>query len=325
MSVSPLVFVHVPKTAGTSFRLGVDQFFGEDRVCRDYGAGSSDTSAIVNECLYERSDMWDFRLKFEQSNYQFLTGHFGASRYMPAFPVVNMITFLRDPLQRTVSEYHHLVKHAGYEGSLEQFYRSPQFINRQHNMFRGVHWAALGFVGITERYDESLDLLRDGFGLDVPRMESNTGRENWREPYRLSEDQEIEFRRLNAADIRLYNMARDQFDWRTKLRRRGDPYVSGMVTEYRDQQLMGWAYATGAQSPAYIQVSVNGKLRAEVAAKGFRQGLHAYGVPRGANIGFSVKLPSLTSKDLVECTVATTGQPLANSPWRLPKQVPGKA
>ena len=319
MSVSPLVFVHVPKTAGTSFRLGVDEVFGRERVCRDYGAGSPETSAIVEQWVYERSDFWEFGRQFRQSEFRFLTGHFGAQRYLPVFPLARMITFLRDPLQRAVSEYHHLVKHAGYPHSLEHYYRSPEFINRQHNMFRGVPWVALGFIGVTELYQESLELLKHSFDLDIPQLQSNTGRDNWREPYQLEPAQEQEFRQLHAADFRLYNLAKIQLEWRSRMFQQGDVFVSGMITEYRDGVLYGWAFAHGNDAPVLLNVSVNGVPKAELTAKAFRQGLRAFDVPRGANVGFSVKLPGLTNKDLVECTVATTGQPLANSAWRVPK------
>lgn len=319
MSVSPLVFVHVPKTAGTSFRLGVDAVFGRERVCRDYGAGNPETSAIVEQWVYERLDFWEFGRQFRQSEFNFLTGHFGAQRYLPVFPLARVITFLRDPLQRAVSEYHHQVKHAGYQHSLEHYYRSPEYVNRQHNMFRGVPWVALGFIGVTELYDESLELLKHSFDLDIPRLQSNTGRDNWREPYQLPAAQEQEFRRLNAADFRFYNLARTQLEWRSRLFRRGDVFVSGMITEYRDGTLYGWAFVHDDDSPVLLHVSVNGVLKAELSAKAFRQGLRAFDVPRGANVGFSVRLPGLTSEDVVECTVAITGQPLANSAWRLPK------
>lgn len=319
MAVSPLVFIHVPKTAGTSFRLGMDQYFGREQVCRDYGAGSPETSPIAAQWVHERKDLWAFRRQFEQSGYQFLTGHFGAQRYLPAFPLGNMLTFLRDPLQRAVSEYHHLVKYMGYEQDLPHFFRSPEYVNRQHKMFQGVPWIALGLVGITEMYDESLAQLKHKFGLDIPRLETNTGRENWREPYTLPEAQEKEFRRLNAADFRFYDLARTQLEWRTRLAGRGDPFVVGMITEYRENNLHGWAYSEKSDDAALIRVTVNGELKAEVGARLYRQGLRAFGVPRGANVGFSVKLPGLTSEDLVECTVATTGQPLANSGWRKPK------
>lgn len=325
MSFSPLVFVHVPKTAGTSFRLGLDEAVGREYVCRDYGAGNPETSAIVNHCVYEKSDFWEFKKQFADSGYRFITGHFGAQRYLPVFPTGNMITFLRDPLQRAVSEYHHLVKHAGYEHSLEHYYRSPEFINRQHNMFRGVPWVALGFIGITELYKESLELLEHSFGLDIPQLQSNTGRDNWREPYQLTEEQDNEFRKLNAADFRFYNLARTQLEWRSRQYRAGESFVSGMITEYRENILYGWAFSRADDAPVTVRVVVNGEIKADVLAKGFRQGMRAFDVPRGANVGFSIKLPGLTNEDQVECFVAATGQPLANSSWRVPKQPRGKA
>ena len=46
------VFVHIPKTAGTSFRLGADQYFGEKMVCRDYGPKAPETSEDEQSIYY---------------------------------------------------------------------------------------------------------------------------------------------------------------------------------------------------------------------------------------------------------------------------------
>ena len=43
--------VHVPKTAGTSFRWALDKCFGESNVVRDYGRKADATSDVVRERL----------------------------------------------------------------------------------------------------------------------------------------------------------------------------------------------------------------------------------------------------------------------------------
>ena len=47
------VFAHISKTAGMSFRLGADQYFGEKMVCRDYGPKAPETSKDVKEWIYK--------------------------------------------------------------------------------------------------------------------------------------------------------------------------------------------------------------------------------------------------------------------------------
>ena len=42
-----LLFVHIPKTAGTSFRLAAQQFYGENNVFFDYGLESVETSKEI--------------------------------------------------------------------------------------------------------------------------------------------------------------------------------------------------------------------------------------------------------------------------------------
>ncbi len=47
-----IFFVHIPKTAGTSFRLGAESYFGRERIVYDYGKGSPASTPVVVDTLY---------------------------------------------------------------------------------------------------------------------------------------------------------------------------------------------------------------------------------------------------------------------------------
>ncbi|WP_237057866.1 sulfotransferase family 2 domain-containing protein [Microbulbifer sediminum] len=316
--MTPLVFVHVPKTAGTSFRYGADSYWGGDNVCRDYGPNSPETSQIVRDWVLERSDIWRFRRAFNEKQYQFLTGHFNAQRYLPIFGVDRMVTFLREPVQRIVSEFQHFQRHYDYQHGFEHFYRSAPFINRQLGMFDNTAWAALGMIGLTEAYEESVALINSKYALEIPVLAENRGRDSLAEQYPVSESQREEILRLNAREVSFYESARVQFEWRKRLAEQGNIYVAGALGEYRNDRIHGWALPELGDEPARIGVLVNGELAGEADATQSRPGLRAQGVGRAGLVGFAIKVPGLEASDEVQCVVLSTGQPLTQSSLHIP-------
>ncbi len=315
--MNPLAFVHIPKTAGTSFRFGADAFFGEERVCRDYGSQSVETSEIVKKYIFQEKDHWKFWTVFKAEGYQFLTGHFHATRYATIFGVRSMVTFVRNPIQRIVSEYKHHVRNYGYEGTFKSYYREKANINRQLRMMANIPWPAFGLVGITERYEESLALLNSKYSLQIPFLNENLGRSVMSEAYELEPDEEAELSRLNAGEIRFYEQVCSQLDWRCRLSSVGKKYVGGAVTRQDANGLYGWAIAEEDDDPVVVQVSVGGEVVGEVTATGYRPNLQEKGAGRGGFVGFSVNTERYPKNVSLECTVAATGQPLVNSPWEL--------
>jgi|GEM_PF-4667221 len=98
----PIIYLHIPKTAGTSFRVSAEEYFGEHNILRDYGADSSNTSADIIESL--------------------LCGHFSLPRYSEVFPDSPIMTFFRNPVNRVVSEFVHFTNHYGYTETLEEMF-----------------------------------------------------------------------------------------------------------------------------------------------------------------------------------------------------------
>ena len=48
----PIIYLHIPKTAGTSFRMSAEQYFGPDQVLNDYGEESPNTSEDIRAVSY---------------------------------------------------------------------------------------------------------------------------------------------------------------------------------------------------------------------------------------------------------------------------------
>lgn len=100
MSTCPtdkIVFVHIPKTAGTSFRKLLVDVFGEGRVSPQFAANplTDDDAARLD-------------------HFQVIAGHINFADVQTYFPDRRLITFLREPVDRCLSPYGFFRKMKGH-------------------------------------------------------------------------------------------------------------------------------------------------------------------------------------------------------------------
>ncbi|WP_297821318.1 sulfotransferase family 2 domain-containing protein [uncultured Paraglaciecola sp.] len=201
---SPLFFVHIPKSAGTSFRNAFEQQFGLNRVMRDYSPKAPETSAEVLTSVYRREDIYAFGKKLLDGKTVLLAGHFTAIKYARILPIENMTTFVREPVGRVISEFKHFQRHRGYDGSLLKFAKQTRSNNVQSAFLREVPILGIGFTGITELYQEAIAIFNKQFNMNIPMLFNNTAP---REALLTAEfePQVIEkIIELNQKDIKLY-------------------------------------------------------------------------------------------------------------------------
>jgi hypothetical protein len=211
MSRDLKVFVHVPKTAGTSLRLALERELGPEALAMDYGPQRPETSAVIKKYIYEQKDMSALASALEEGPVQVICGHFPSEKYQDTFGAHNTLIFLRDPVQRLVSEYNHFVNHHRYRETFETFYRNPSFINRQGTFADGMALSDYGLVGLTEEFNASVALVNEKCGWNLPAMKMNLGRGQVDVPYQLPEKVEQEIRQLNAEDVAAYARAVEVF------------------------------------------------------------------------------------------------------------------
>jgi hypothetical protein len=199
-AASLLVFVHIPKTAGTTMRtvLGMNQPGESIRpLCNVFkGGGGLDRGWVKR--------LRDGDLPLDLSRARVVTGHFplGICEYLPNYLAkereVRSFTFLREPVDRSLSHYYRIRERR--EGSSRQpkYARSPlpseptlddtleagfMHDNLQTRMLSGLPEPfgevteemlerakqnlsdGLFFFGLTERFDESLVLAKQRMGF----------------------------------------------------------------------------------------------------------------------------------------------------------------
>lgn len=231
-SDKPIFFLHIPRTGGTT----VDAIFfnniPQSEIIRVYKDNE------YHEHSFHNSD--------ELTKIRYITGHLLLQNYNPLKiydTEVNVFTFLRNPLDRLISEYtfyktwpkNHLYKiinegnisFLDYLISKEKIlkYRGKNFMTRcisGKSFISGKHpYAALGsakrqleksffFFGILEFFNESILLLSDIIKLkNIFFKQHNKLVQGVKKE--ISENEKAVALELNRADCELYSFARDLF------------------------------------------------------------------------------------------------------------------
>lgn len=209
-----LISLHIPKTAGTSFRNTLREIYGENAVIRlDIGLVRQEVR--VDEKLYD--------LAYFPPNTKVVHGHFSYPLLLKTFPVPKatpIITWLRDPVKRVISNYFYLAKRLEEEldeegkglnilkkmqRSLIEYARFEGAQNRQSKFLNGLELENFHFVGIVESYEEDSRQLSQI--LKWPKAPIFTHNQTNRDTSFISHKDIDEIRKLNSLDIKLYEKA----------------------------------------------------------------------------------------------------------------------
>ena len=234
-----VVFVHIPKTAGITFRSLLDRHYPPDRrywVPDPDSPDPEDLPALDHFVDALRS------LPTEQLQTLDLVGGghfpFGIHEALPR--PARYITFIREPIDRVVSFYYFLRSHPSFLHSSAHYLTLREFAeqNITGNLHNGqtaflagkglryercfdqdllvdakanirAHFAA---VGVTERFDESLLVLRRqlGWGRPLYYREQNVNRARSREE--LDTETRASIEALTELDQELYKYANALLD-----------------------------------------------------------------------------------------------------------------
>jgi len=230
-----VIFLHVPKTAGTTLHHILERCYPRNQICS------------FKDPNY-RSELENFQKLSTETReaYRLIKGHlsFGFHRHLPGRSTY--ITFLREPVARALSFYHYARSHPEHylypllgddhvDLKILLRQRTPtthELFNLQTSMVAGDEWddperpadrAALerakqnlrshfDVVGLTEEFDTSLGLLRRRFGWKVRFYTRKNVTRRKDQIDNLDPETHSLVREANALDIELYQFARELFD-----------------------------------------------------------------------------------------------------------------
>jgi len=162
-----IAVVHIHKTAGTTLASVFKRGFGGAHC--DVHAEDPGSAFLSAADLTRMRRRWYPRLKS-------VLGHDVRiySDLESAVEEIKWVTFLRNPVRRTISHYQYDLQRGGVDLPFEEWATHDAVSNRMTRQIAGPDGTAdqaidlmgrFAFVGVTERFDESLVLMQERLGL----------------------------------------------------------------------------------------------------------------------------------------------------------------
>ncbi|AWL11228.1 hypothetical protein HMF8227_00732 [Saliniradius amylolyticus] len=299
-------FVHIPKTAGTSFRHALER---QVPLWKDYGEESKVTSDEVRKKAYAESDFYTLKDMVFASK-RSLCGHIPARKYSDFYPSHKVVTFLRHPFQQVLSHYNHKVKYDGLNLSLEKYLVKSCYRNIQSRYLKGLPLSLYGFIGITERYVESVEYFNELYGSQVKALERNQNHSPSISSQSVGESLKARLLALNEEDLICYGQAKALLEQRLSHMEHHsvNSWVYASVNINNNNRLAGCAFYHGGTQPVRLVVKVGNEVLQTLTADNYFTGFPRWCFPRHRYVGFqSEKLPR-TEGDVVSLEVKSTGQ-----------------
>ncbi|NBC07875.1 MAG: sulfotransferase family 2 domain-containing protein [Bacteroidetes bacterium] len=210
-----LLSMHIPKTAGLAFREILYQQYGPTRVL-----------AINQYGLLRQGQTLSHHFR---KRHRVIHGHLPYTYLKPLHgPDTMIITWLRDPAQRVVSNYYYSITHEFPKRlrenpdrkmmNLEEFIERPKRQNVMSRFLEGIELEDLDFFGFQEDFVDGLDRLAEQVGWTLTAQDRtrrvNDNRQVKAKYPTPSPETLRRIRQLNQADIELYERARQL--WRER-------------------------------------------------------------------------------------------------------------
>jgi hypothetical protein len=209
-----LVSIHIPKTAGTSFRHTLCKIYGKKHVLRLDIKENGDV--FFNEKRQEKHEI--------PPHIKVIHGHFSYRNLITTFPIVKgikVITWFREPGERVISNYHYLssiwkqvlqekphleMAMMNLHRSLLEYAADENNQNKISRFLDGIKLEDLFFIGLVSQYEKDMDLLAEQLNWKAYHSFNFNKTENKkRVKYDVTLDR---IKQLNKADYEVYELAK---------------------------------------------------------------------------------------------------------------------
>lgn len=202
-----IISIHIPKTAGTSFYNILTQVYDKKTVSPSFKR--KDIIHLLDSNMQLTIDIIN--------QYQIVHGHFYYKEVKPL--IINdtkLITWVRNPIERLISNYFHFLKVINNEEinpiiysknkhrineSIIEYAENNENINKISQFLQGSKIEEFTFIGIFERYKDEINRLKMILkwpNIQIPHLNINQ--------YNNIFDAEVinHLKQINKEDIRLY-------------------------------------------------------------------------------------------------------------------------
>jgi hypothetical protein len=213
-----IISVHLPKTAGSSFQISLDQHFAK-KLLLDY------TDLPINTPPFERnrraliSGVRNTEMIF--SGIECIHGHFMPVKYLLLNTIhpLTFVTWMRNPVERVISHFYFWEKtycsnspplHKRIieeKWTLEKFCLSDEVRNLYHQFLWGFPLHNFDFIGITEHYEYDFMYFSHFFlhqNLTAHKVNINKNRKG---DYPISKTLRRQIESFHMLDMELYHIA----------------------------------------------------------------------------------------------------------------------
>lgn len=215
----------MPKTAGVSFRATLEEHFGGD-FQHDYADYPLACSPAQRHRMVEEASAR--LLAVDLASVNCIHGHFLPAKYLALAEAreCHFVTWLREPVSRLVSHYYYWLRAYDSDSplvtslhrrvveenwTLEAFCLAPELQNVYSAFLWGLPVENLDFIGITEHYEEDLQVFAQRFfGENVTPRKMNRrddAPEQGSGHPEMSADLRAQVECFHAEDVALYQRA----------------------------------------------------------------------------------------------------------------------
>lgn len=208
-----IIYIHIPKTAGSSVLSLFRDNFSDAEIVQ-----------VKRNLFIRNPETAPSRLLLHsiQPTTKVLHGHFTASELQlvtEQYPDAKIITFLRHPVDRVLSNYTFFKKRiltgkvqAGQKHRIDEslltYARLSQSRNRMHSFLNGLNLNELYFTGLVENFENDVTTLFRSLHLNIENIPfANKNSMISPSDLSLSESEIEEIKKLNHKDVLLYRKA----------------------------------------------------------------------------------------------------------------------